>query len=169
MRLLPVLATFCVAACGGISMASAAVAESPSNSTILGTTSELMANGAIALEQGRAEEGVRLTLAGIKASVDFHDIAAGHANLCAGYAMQKLWEEALFECNVSIEMDDSNWRAFNNRAAVFVAKGQYDKAIADVVTGLKIAPESAVLKKSLEVAYEWKRVHQDRSRSATHA
>jgi tetratricopeptide (TPR) repeat protein len=144
-------------------------AENTTNAFVLGLTNESLAAGSRALEQGRAEDGIRLTLDGLKSSTDFHDVAAGHANLCAGYAMLKRWEEALFECNLSIEIDDNNWRAYNNRSAVFTATGFYDRAIADVLTGLKLAPESAVLKKTLEIVYEHKRIHKDRSRNATSA
>jgi len=145
------------------------VAAESTSKFVIGVSNELLAAGSTALEQGRAEEGIRLTLEGLKVAADFRDIAAGHANLCGGYAMLKQWEQALFECNLSIEIDDGNWRAFNNRSAVFTATGFYDRAIADVLAGLKLAPESETLKKSLEIAYEHKRVLKDRSRGATSA
>ena len=37
----------------------------------------------------------------------------------------------------------SNWRAFNNRAAVFVGLKQFDLAMNDVNAGLELAPQSA--------------------------
>jgi len=164
MRLAVRLATLCAAfASVGLCIAT----ESIANSLILGTSNELLSNGASALEQGDAVNGIRLTLAGLKVSTDARDMAAGHANLCAGYAMQQRWQEAIFECNVSLEMDDTNWRTFNNRASILVATGSYDKAIADILTALKIAPTSSTLQKSLEIAYAHKRAHRDRSRKAT--
>jgi tetratricopeptide (TPR) repeat protein len=164
MRALAVLATILTATCGAVSLSNAA--ESSSNTIVLGTTNESLSAGSRALEQGRAEDGIQLTLEGIKSATEPRDIAAGHANLCAGYAMLKKWELALLECNLSIEMDRSNWRAFNNRSAVFTATGFYDQAIADALTGLKLAPGSPTLKKTLGIVYEHKKAHRDRSRRA---
>jgi tetratricopeptide (TPR) repeat protein len=147
----------------------AVAAENPGSSTVLGATSLLLAEGAAALDQGRVDDGIRLTLEGLKLTSSAQEIAAGHANLCAGYAMLKRWDEALAHCNTSLELDATNWRAFNNRCAVFVAQGLYDLAIADVLAGLKLAPESSTLKKSLQIAYDHKRAHRDRSRAATSA
>jgi len=154
---------------GLVVFATCDAAEFTSNKVILGTTNESLSAGSRALEQGRAEEGIRLTHEGIRSSADHRDIAAGHANLCAGYVMLQRWEEALFECNLSIEMDDGNWRAYNNRSAVFTAMGHYDRAIADVLIGLKLAPDSGVLKKTLEIVYQHQRLLKDRNRGATSA
>lgn len=167
MRLAAFMMTFCAACSGAIPLAFAA--ENPGSSTVLGATNLLLARGAAALEQGRADDGIHLTLQGLELAALQVEIAAGHANLCAGYAMLKRWDEALVHCNTSIELDASNWRAFNNRSAVFVAKGLYDLAIADVLAGLKLAPESSTLKKSLQIAYDHKRAHKDRNQSATSA
>ena len=71
-------------------------------------------------EAGRFEEGVRLTLAGLEQPTAPRDQAAGHSNVCAGYAALKRWNEALEHCNRALELDRNNWRTYNNRAAVFV-------------------------------------------------
>jgi tetratricopeptide (TPR) repeat protein len=167
MRLAAVVLTFC-AAVGG-SWQPAFGGEDAQSRTVIGAGNPLLADGATALEQGRVDDGIRLTLAGLEQPSTLQDTAAGHANICAGYAMLKRWDEALLHCNKSIELDSGNWRAFNNRSAVWVAKGLYDQAIADVLSGLKIAPQSSTLKKSLQVATEHKRLKRDRSRSATSA
>ena len=73
---------------------SAQAYETPSSSTILGTNSELLGRGSEALEQGRAEDGIRLTLLGIKASTDFHDIVVGNDgkfSAIAGYDLATGW------------------------------------------------------------------------------
>jgi|SRR5687767_7241248 tetratricopeptide (TPR) repeat protein len=145
------------------------IPEKPHSATVIGPSNLLLAQGATALEQGRAEEGVRLTLEGLKFPSAQRDTAAGHANLCAGYSMLKQWDEALRHCDKSIELDPGNWRAFNNRAAVFVAKGLYDRALTDVQSGLEIAPNSSTLRKSLEVVYERKRTLDQSVRTRTPA
>jgi tetratricopeptide (TPR) repeat protein len=123
------------------------------SSTVIGSENPMLAEGARALEAGDATEGVRLTLEGLKAPGPLHDLAAGRANLCAGYVLLHRYEDALAECNLSIALDPTNWRAYNNRAAAFAAQGLYELAAADIETGLKIAPNSAVLLKSRAIIH----------------
>ena len=82
------------------------------------------------------------------------DQAAGHSNVCAGYAALKRWQEALEHCNRALDLDRGNWRTYNNRAAVFVGLKQYDLAMTDVNAGLEIAPNSSTLLKSREVVIQ---------------
>ena len=123
------------------------------SSTVISSENPMLAQGARALEAGDAAEGVRLTLEGLKAPSPLHDLAAGRANLCAGYVLLHRYDEALAACNLSIALDPGNWRAYNNRAAVFAAQGFYELAAADIQTGLKIAPNAAVLLKSLAIIH----------------
>ena len=150
----------------GYAPADAAGPSSPnatSSTTVIGA-SALLSDGASALEAGRAEEGLRLTLAGLTESLSARELAAGHANACAALAMLNEWEEALDHCNQSIQIDGSNWRAYNNRAAVYVAKGLYDLAIHDIETGLSMAPDSPILLESMRVARRNKHIMEQRAR-----
>jgi tetratricopeptide (TPR) repeat protein len=126
----------------------------PHSATIIGPTNPLLTAGTEALEMRRYDEGVRLTLAGLEQPNTVRDQAAGHSNVCAGYAALKRWEEALVHCNKALELDRSNWRTFNNRAAVFVGLKQFDLAMTDVNAGLALAPQSATLQKSREVVMQ---------------
>jgi tetratricopeptide (TPR) repeat protein len=112
------------------------------SATVIGPTNPQLSEGAAALDAGRVEEGIRLTLEGLKLPAEVRDKAAAYSNLCAGYAMLKKWDEALGYCNTSLSMDRNNWRTFNNRAAVYVGKGEYEHAMADLRAGLEIAPNS---------------------------
>jgi tetratricopeptide (TPR) repeat protein len=148
---------------------SAFAGESPQpnqSSTIMGPSNPQLADGASALDAGRVEEGIRLTLEGLKAPTESRDKAAGYSNLCAGYAMLKQWDEALPHCNTALQIDQNNWRAFNNRAAIYVAKGNYEHAMADLRAGLEIAPNSRTLLESLRIVQQNKRLYGTRSRSA---
>jgi tetratricopeptide (TPR) repeat protein len=144
-------------------------AEKPMSATIIGPSNPLLADGATALEQGHADEGVRLTLEGLKIPSPVRDMAAAHANLCAGYVLLHRLDEALIHCNTAIELDERNWRAYNNRAAVFDARGLYEQAIADVEKGLKISPDSPILRKSLKIIYSNKHAVRTHSKRASDA
>ncbi len=140
---------------GALLASGAAMATEPMpanhSTTVLGLTNPLLTEGTEALERGRFEEGVRLTLEGLEQPTSERDKAAGHSNVCAGYAALKRWTEALEHCNLALEIDKSNWRTYNNRAAVFVGLKMFDLAMTDVNSGLELAPNSATLKKSREV------------------
>jgi tetratricopeptide (TPR) repeat protein len=136
------------------------------SATIMGPSNPQLAEGATALDQGHIEEGIRLTIEGLKFPSESRDKAAGYSNLCAGYAMLKQWDQALPHCNTAVSLDQNNWRAFNNRAAIYVAKGQYEQAMADLRAGLEIAPNSRTLLESLRIAQQNKRLYGVRSRSA---
>jgi tetratricopeptide (TPR) repeat protein len=148
-------AAFLAAALIGPGSASADEALSPAQSaTVIGPTNPLLTAGTDALEMGRYEQGVRLTLAGLEQPASTGDIAAAHSNSCAGLAALKRFEEALGHCNKALELDRTNWRTYNNRAAVFVGLKQFELAMTDVNTGLEIAPQSGTLQKSREVVIE---------------
>ena len=144
----------------------AAGAEPAQSATVMGPSNAQLADGATALEQGRVEDGIRLTLEGLQVPSGKQDQAAGYSNLCAGYAMLQKWDEALQHCNAAIELDSNNWRSFNNRAAVYAGKGQYDKAVDDIRAGLRLAPNSRTLNESLRIIEENRRLLASRSRTS---
>ena len=121
------------------------------STTVIGALNPLLAEGSQSLERGNFEAGIRLTVAGLDQPAAAGDRAAGHSNLCAGYAALKRWPEALEHCNKALELDRNNWRTYNNRAAVFVGLKKFDLAMTDVNAGLGLAPDSATLQKSRDV------------------
>ena len=136
-------------------MASAADELSAAQSaTVIGAVNPLLSQGSQELERGHFEEGLRLTLAGLEQPSSVQDQAAGHSNVCAGYAALQRWNEALEHCNRALELDRGNWRTYNNRAAVFVGLKQYDLAMTDVNAGLSIAPNSTTLLKCREAVIQ---------------
>ncbi|MEP7246991.1 MAG: tetratricopeptide repeat protein [Gammaproteobacteria bacterium] len=145
---------------------SARAVEPVQSATVMGPSNPQLSDGATALDAGNAEEGIRLTLDGLKTPTEPHDKAAGYSNLCAGYAMLKQWDEALESCNTSIALDKNNWRTFNNRAAAHAGKGQYELAVADIRAGLDIAPNSRTLLETLRIVQQNKRLYGTRSRSS---
>jgi tetratricopeptide (TPR) repeat protein len=126
-------------------------ADQVGSKTVISQTNSLLSDGAAALEAGRIEEGIRLTLEGLKVTVTAREIAAGHSNACAGYVLLKQWTEALTQCNAALELDTSNWRTYNNRASIYVEKGLFDLAMRDLEAGLALAPGSATLHESVRI------------------
>src|SRR5881392_2054213 len=88
-----------------LASAAGAADDSPQAITVLGAPNQQLSAGSAALAAGRYEEGIRLSLAGLAAVARARDQAAGHANVCAGYAALKRWQDALPHCNRSLELD----------------------------------------------------------------
>lgn len=124
----------------------------PTSGTVLGGGNTYLADGSLALQEGRIEEGIRLTLQGLKdLATNTREEAAAHSNLCGGYAMLRAWDLALPQCNAAITLDPGNWQALNNRAAIYAGRGQFDLALEDLRTGLVLDPNSSTLLKSIAV------------------
>jgi tetratricopeptide (TPR) repeat protein len=125
--------------------------EFTGSKTIVGQANSLLVEGAAALKAGRVEEGIRLTLEGLKEAATAQDTAAGHSNACAGYVILKQWAEALAECNAALALDTSNWRTYNNRAAIYIEQGLYELGLQDLQAGLALAPEAPLLHESMRI------------------
>ncbi len=132
--------------------------ERMGSKTVVGPNNPLLAEGAAALEAGRIEAGIQLTLEGLKVAATAQENAAGHSNACAGYVLLKRWPEALAQCNAALELDKSNWRTYNNRASIYVEKGLYDLAMRDLEAGFALAPGAPILKESLRILQRNKRL-----------
>jgi tetratricopeptide (TPR) repeat protein len=137
--------------------------------TVLGGGNTYLADGSLALQEGRIEEGIRLTLEGLKNETDAREAAAARSNLCGGYAMLREWALALEQCNAAIELDPTNWQPFNNRAAAYAGLGQYDLALVDLHTGLTLDPRSSTLQKSLAVVEHNQKLLNKRNSSILHS
>jgi tetratricopeptide (TPR) repeat protein len=138
-RLLPVL----VIAMLGLAPVGANAKQS---STILGASNQSLYEGANALVAGDAEEGVRLTLAGLNFERSGRTRLAGLSNLCAGYIMLEQIETALPYCDQVIEEGDNHWRAFSNRAYAYLLLKRYDEADADLKKAEAIADNARNVK-----------------------
>lgn len=112
------------------------------NRTVIGPDNLPLQEGATALLAGDAEEGVRLTLIGLSQAASSRERHTAWSNLCAGYAMLNRLDTALDYCNRVIAETDRNWRAYSNRALVYVQLGRYDEAESDLEAAEAISPNA---------------------------
>jgi tetratricopeptide (TPR) repeat protein len=131
------------------------------SSTVLGPNA-MLADGALALQNGQWEKGVQLTLLGLGTTASHEDRAAGLGNLCAGYVALKKYERALESCDQSLAITAKNWRTWQNRAAANLALGRTEEAMRDIERGLAINPESPELQKTLAIARGREQLQQER-------
>lgn len=118
-----------------------------SSRTVIGPPNPDLYEGALALMAGDAEEGVRLTLAGLNAASNRRERLTGLANLCAGYVLLDRLDTALTYCDRAIEMDSGHWRSYSNRALIHVRKGRYEAAERDLEAGFALRPQAPQLKR----------------------
>lgn len=116
-----------------------------SASTVIGVNPRL-SEGAYALEFGNYDEGVRLTLEGLRESVRPSDRVGALSNLCAGYVGLQDYQAALRYCNRALRIDEKNWHAYNNRSLAYLGLGDTAAAQRDLESGLEINPQARTLK-----------------------
>ncbi len=117
-----------------------------SNTTVIGPTNPNLKYGADALLAGDADEGVRLTLLGLVYARGARERQTAKSNLCAGYLMLREYDTALAYCNEVLGENDGHWRAYSNRALIYVKLGRFDDAKQDLDKGEAIRPSSKTLK-----------------------
>jgi tetratricopeptide (TPR) repeat protein len=135
--------------------------QSASSSTVIGSNA-MLSEGAAALLSGDWQRGIELTQLGLAQAVSQEDKAAGFANLCAGHAALRQFDKGLEYCNQSLEISDSNWRAWQNRAACHLGLGKIEESLRDLQRGLQISPDSDALQKTLAIAREYEKRQQER-------
>jgi Flp pilus assembly protein TadD len=121
-------------------------ATAQQNATVLGPRNPDLHAGANALLAGDAEEGVRLTLLGLKYEANSRDHTTGLSNLCAGYIMLGQLEEGLKYCDEVLQKNDQYWRAYSNRAYIYLQLGRLDEAEQDLQKAEALAKSSRTVK-----------------------
>ena len=134
-----------------IMIASAALAQERENSNnnqvmVIGPKNLNLHKGAQALLDGRAEEGIEYTLKGLGTAQGVHEEKAAISNLCSGYTVLERYDEAMKYCEQLIERDEKAWRAYNNRALIYIMTGQYGKAEQDLIRVEQLKPGAPTLK-----------------------
>lgn len=117
-----------------------------SQKTVIGPRNPFLADGADALVNGDAQRGVELTEKGLAYAKGSYEHKAALSNLCAGYLMVKQPQKALDACNQVLDEDPEFWRAYNNRALVYLELGRFAESEADVKRGQELRPKSRNLK-----------------------
>ena len=126
-------------------LAAAAVhaADAPST-TVFGANGNL-ADGARALRIGDFDEGIRLTLEGLKVEKRRFNRAKGLSNLCAGYLGLLEHVEALNACDAALSLNEHNWHIYNNRALALLGLGRIHEARGNLKAALALNPGSPKL------------------------
>ncbi len=124
---------------------SLAVAE-PQSRTVVGSTNPELQQGADALLAEDAEEGVRLTLIGLRHATSKRERVVGLSNLCAGYVMLENYDTAFDYCERALEENDAHWRTYSNRAVAYIKTGQFAEAEKDLQRAEALGPDSRTVK-----------------------
>jgi len=112
----------------------------------IGSANPDISDGARELLAGRNEEGIRLTLRGLKKANDKKEEEVALSNLCAGYTNLGDYESALKYCDILLQRNDKSWRAYNSKALIYIYTRQYEKAEQELVKGEAINPNARTMK-----------------------
>ncbi len=114
--------------------------------TVIGQRNPALSDGAHALLAGDHHEGLRLTHQGLESAMGKREEEAALSNLCAGYVLIEEYDTALTYCEMLIARNDRNWRAYNNRAVIYIKTKQWDKADQDLDRGEELNPGAHTMK-----------------------
>ena len=115
------------------------------NKTVIGPRNIDLADGAREIKHGNLEAGIELTLRSLTVATA-REREGGLSNLCAAYALMGDLDVALDYCNQILFNNDGYWRAYSNRAVIYILKKDYVRAERDLLAGLAIHPNSSKLK-----------------------
>ncbi len=155
-RLWPILALL-----SGMPWTASAAGQNADANAVLGVQPQL-SEGTAAMLRGDWQRGIELTQLGLSATVSIGDRAAALANLCAAHAALRQFHKALEFCDQSLAFEDSNWRAWQNRAACHLGLGNIEQSLNDLQRGLALNPDSDALQKTLAIAREREKSQQAR-------
>ena len=121
------------------------LAQNSRSQSVFGADPNL-SDGAVALRLGDYEEGIRLTLAGLRSPAGKAHSArtrsSAHNNLCAGYVLAGKFREALERCDEALRLKKNNWQAYSNRAVLHVLTGRMKRAAEDIEQAKRINPDA---------------------------
>ena len=113
---------------------------------VIGSVNPDLSDGARALLGGRNEEGIELTLSGLKAANGKKEEEIALSNLCAGYTNLGNYETALKYCDILLQRNDNLWRAYNSKALIYIFTKQYNKAEQELIKGEALKPDARSMK-----------------------
>ncbi len=125
-------------------LASTCWAEEPR--FVIGSMNPDLSEGARALLGGRNEEGIRLTLLGLKSANGKKEEEIALSNLCAGYTNLGDYQSALKYCDILLQRNDKIWRAYNSKALIYIYTKQYEKAEQELIKGEALNPDARSMK-----------------------
>jgi tetratricopeptide (TPR) repeat protein len=121
-------------------------AAAQESSTVIGPPNPPLQEGAEALLAGDAAEGVRLTLLGLAQAGNMKERHTAWSNLCAGYVMLGDLETGLEFCDRVIAETDRNWRAYSNRALIYIRMQRFEDADEDLKKCEALSPNARTIK-----------------------
>jgi len=113
---------------------------------VIGSANPYISDGARALLGGRNEDGIRLTLKGLKAANGKKEEETALSNLCAGYTNLGDYNEALKYCDILLQRNDNLWRPYNSKALIYIYTKQYEKAEQELIKGEALNPNARTMK-----------------------
>jgi Flp pilus assembly protein TadD len=114
--------------------------------------SNLIKQGKQALRDGRLEEAIRIYTVALDGRLSASDVQIAHNDLCVAYYLNRDFDVALGQCDQAIRLTSNEWVSYNNRANIYLAMGEVDRAMRDYEKALELSPQSEVLRANIDLA-----------------
>lgn len=117
---------------------------------------QLLKSGRSALHAGNLERALFYYEKAIerKASISRIEMITVHNGLCVTYMYMERFEEALEQCQTSLELQPNRWETMNNLGTVYLVMGDYPQAILTYEKALKMKSGSRILLRNMEIAQQ---------------
>jgi len=112
----------------------------------IGAANPDISEGARLLLAGRDQEGIELTLRGLKSAAGKKEEEIALSNLCSGYTNLGEYDTALRYCDLLLQRNDRLWRPYNSKALIYIYTKQYDKAEQELLKGEALNPDAHSMK-----------------------
>ncbi len=114
---------------------------------------QLLKNGRAAVHSGNLERAkFYYELALERKSLSRIELMTVHSDLCVTYMYLERFEDAITQCNASLDMQPNRWETLNNLGTVYLVKGDFLEAIDVYEKALKMKPKSRILLFNLDIA-----------------
>lgn len=117
---------------------------------------QLLKSGRAALHAGNLERALFYYEKAIerKASISRIEMITVYNGLCVTYMYLGRFEEALEQCQASLELQPNRWETMNNLGTVYLVMGDYSEAILTYEKALKMKSGSGILLRNMEIAQQ---------------
>jgi len=114
---------------------------------------QLLKNGRSAVHSGNLEKAKFYYEEALKRnSLSEIELITVHSDLCVTYMYLEQFEDAIVQCQASLELQSNRWETLNNLGTVYLVMGNYLEAIQVYEKGLKMKPKSRILLFNMDIA-----------------
>ena len=115
-------------------------------------TPDILRQAREAIIYGEVEKARELYGRALTRDLSENQRARSHNGMCVVHILERAFDDALEHCNMAIRIRPNDWRFYNNRGNIYLETGALEAAIGEYERGLKLSPQSEVIRRNLALA-----------------